>query len=82
MSTDGGDVTKLGDHNAQDLNIHGDWLYYSNHSEYSKKLYRIHLTDAAVQKLSDHKTFYLNIAGETIYYYNPDTGGIVTLAID
>ncbi|OXM13319.1 DUF5050 domain-containing protein [Paenibacillus herberti] len=81
MKTDGTSSTLLLDRNAQNLNVHGNWLYYADYSEYSKKLYRIHLTDKTVQKLSDKKTYYLNIAGERIYYYNPDANENVVLDI-
>jgi hypothetical protein len=82
MSTDGEALAKFAEHNAQNLNVNGDWLYYSNHSEYSKKLYRISLTDKTIEKLSDQKTFYLNIVGEKIFFYNPDTGNVVSLPIE
>lgn len=81
MTTSGGSPELFLDRDAQNLNIHGDWLYYVDYSEYSKKLYRIHLTDRTVQKLSDQKTFYLNIAGERIYFYNPDVSGTVVLDV-
>lgn len=71
MGTDGTSLTKISDHDARDINIHGDWLYYSNYSEYSKKLYRINLVDHSTQKLGDDKTFYLNIVDNKIIYSSP-----------
>lgn len=82
MSTDGKDLTEFSEKNAQNLNVDGDWLYYSDHSEYSKKLYRINLNDKTEQKLSDQKTFYLNIAGGQIFFYDPVADKVVSLPIE
>ncbi len=82
MSTDGKDLTICSEKDAQNLNVDGEWLYYSDHSEYSKKLYRMNLTDKTVQKLSDHKAFYLNVVGGKIFFYDPDTGNTVSISIE
>lgn len=82
MGTDGKSLTKISDHNARDINVHGDWLYYTNHSEYSKKLYRINLIDHETQKLGDDKTFYLHIVDNKIFYADPYERKTIEVAID
>ncbi|TYP74481.1 DUF5050 domain-containing protein [Paenibacillus methanolicus] len=81
MGTDGQSLTELSDRDARNLNIDGEWLYYSDHSEYSKKLYRIHLRDRTVQKLNDQKTFNIHLAANRIFYYSPDRNEIVSINI-
>lgn len=66
------EVAKLSDYNAQDLNVDDDWLYFSNHSEYSKKLFRLNLVDGTVEKLSDKKAFHIHVAGGRVFFNNPD----------
>lgn len=82
MGTDGTSLTKISDHDARNINVQGDWLYYSNYSEYSKKLYRINLVDHTTQKLSDEKTFYLHIISNKIFFYNPDVSSVEEIIVE
>ncbi|WP_169082284.1 DUF5050 domain-containing protein [Paenibacillus sp. PL91] len=82
MGTDGTSLTKISDHNARNINVQGDWLYYSNYSEYSKKLFRINLVDHTTQKLNDEKTFYLHIISNKIFFYNPDVSSVEEIIVE
>ncbi|AIQ13403.1 DUF5050 domain-containing protein [Paenibacillus durus] len=82
MRIDGTSLTKISEHNAQNINVQGDWLYYSNYSEYSKKLYRINLIDKTTQKLSDNKTFYLHILGNKIFFLNANVRSVEEIIVD
>ncbi|OAB37046.1 hypothetical protein PMSD_09585 [Paenibacillus macquariensis subsp. defensor] len=82
LDTNGTSLTKISDHEARDINVHGDWLYYTNYSEYSKKLYRINLIDHTTQKLGDEKTFYLHIVDNKIFYTNAFERKTIEVAID
>ncbi|WNS44642.1 DUF5050 domain-containing protein [Paenibacillus sp. MMS20-IR301] len=82
MNTDGTRLAKISGDNARDLNLSGNWLYYSNHSEYSKKLFRINLTDYSSEKLADDKTTSIQITGNKLHYLNPNTRSFAELTIE
>jgi len=82
LGTNGKSLTSISDHNARDINVHGDWLYYSNYSEYSKKLYRINLIDFTTQKLGDDKTSNLHIVDNKILYASPFERKMMEIDID
>ncbi|WP_274652753.1 DUF5050 domain-containing protein [Paenibacillus humicola] len=81
IGTDGTQLTKISDIDSRNINVQGEWLYYSNYSTYGKPLYRIHLNDHTNQKLSDDKTFYLHVLGSKIFFYNPNVSSIEELTV-
>ncbi|SFS57763.1 DUF5050 domain-containing protein [Paenibacillus sp. BC26] len=82
MGTDGTALTKLSDLDARNLNRQGDRLYFSNYSEYSKKLYRMNLSDRTTQKLSDDKVYYIHILDKKLFFYNPDIRVVEEIGIE
>jgi hypothetical protein len=82
IKTDGSSLTKIVDDYAQDINIIGDWIYYSNHSEYSKKLYRVKIDGTSRQKLSDDKVSDIHNIGNYIYYCNLYTNEVKKMLLN
>lgn len=82
MNTDGTGLAEISDHSAREINLRGNSLYYSNTSEYSKKLFRINLTDYTSEKLSDDKTTNIHIIDNKLYYINPNTRSFVEVDIE
>ncbi|SDX38301.1 DUF5050 domain-containing protein [Paenibacillus sp. CF384] len=82
MHTDGTALTQISDLDARNINIQGDRLYFSNYSEYSKKLYRLNLLDHTTQKLSEDKVYYVHILNKKLFFYNPDIRVVEEIEIE
>lgn len=82
MNLDGTGLTLISGLNGKEMNLSGNYLYFSNYSEYSKKLYRLNLTDYTSEKLGDDKTLYIHIVDNKLYYLNAVTNRFVELDIE
>lgn len=82
MNLDGTGLTQISGLNGKEINLSGNYLYFSNYSEYSKKLYRLNLTDYTSEKLGDDKTLYIQIVDNKLYYLNAVTNRFVELDIE
>jgi len=66
-----------------DINVIGDWIYYSNYADhirhpYGGKIYKIRTDGTERTKLNDVDSAYLNIANGWIYYINLSDGDFMT----
>jgi hypothetical protein len=68
MSIYGIGLSQIGDVRSGDMNVIGDWIYYSN-AEDNYKLYRITTDGLHNEKLCDvEDVCHINIAGEWVYF--------------
>jgi putative cell wall-binding protein len=76
VKTDGSGQQKLSADNVNDINVVGDWVYYScisdaiDNTDYGEKLYRIKTDGPGRQKLNDDRSRNVIVAGDWVYYIN------------
>lgn len=82
MNIDGTGLTQISALNGREMNLSGNYLYFSNYSEYSKKLFRLNLSDYTSEKQGDDKTLYIHIVDNKLYYMNATTNRFVEVDIE
>jgi len=76
VKTDGSGQQKLSADFVNDINVVGDWVYYScisdaiDNTDYGEKLYRIKTDGTGRQKLNDDRSRNVIVAGDWVYYIN------------
>ena len=56
---------------SSNLNVIGDWIYYSNNNNYGK-IYKIRTDGTERTKITDDSASYISVVGDWIYYRNND----------
>ncbi|OLN31749.1 Basic protein [Desulfosporosinus metallidurans] len=77
IRTDGTGKTKLNSDQSYDINVVGDWIYYSNVSD-NMYLYKIRTDGTGETKLNNDKSQSISVVGDWIYYFTKpsNTSGI------
>ena len=68
VRSDGFEKTRLSRDMSFEINVVGDWIYYSNYTEFA--LYKIHTDGSERTKLCDDWAMHISIADDWIYYHN------------
>jgi hypothetical protein len=68
IKTDGSMEQKLCDHEAESMNVNGDFIYYIRTDDEKNNLYRVSLNGKEIQQLNEDDSFGHCIAGDWIYY--------------
>ncbi len=73
IRTDGREKTQLNDVESSNINVNGDWIYYTTWSDKSKSslLYKMRTDGSEETKLHKVGGFKIHIAGDWVYYCNP-----------
>jgi len=74
IKTDGSGRTKLNDDESYNLNVVGEWIYYSNGGD-GNRIYKIKTDGSGRTKVNNDSSLNLNVVGEWIYYANQGDGG-------
>lgn len=84
MKSDGSNKTKLLTAYANDLNIKGDWLYYTNKGDYNNnEIYKVKIDGSNNQSVSSHSIARnLIIVGDWIYALEYHSWSIIKISLD
>jgi hypothetical protein len=69
MNTDGSEKMKICDDSCYYLNVSGDYIFYSNHTD-GNRLYRINKDGTGKTALNRDDTSYINVVDDWVYYKN------------
>lgn len=71
---DGIKRTTIIDDICWELNVVGDWIYYSNDSDknYPGSLYRYKIDSDEIQRINSEATWDINVVGDWVYYISVD----------
>jgi hypothetical protein len=77
VKTDGSGKVKLTEDNSYynvvgDINVSGEWIYFTEYSEYSGKLMKVKTDGSGKAAVSSGMSRHVNVAGSWIYYINAD----------
>jgi len=74
IRTDGTERTQLNNEQSSNINVVGDWIYYSNNVD-GGYIYKIRTDGTERTKLNSDTSYYINVVGDWIYYSNGSSGG-------
>jgi len=76
VKTDGSSQYKLSADTVNDINVIGDWVYYScisdgiDNTDYGERIYRIKTDGTGREKLNDDRSRNVSVVGDWVYYIN------------
>lgn len=70
LKNDGSNKVKLCDDKIFNINVLGDWIYYTNLNERKYNIYKIKKDGTKRTKINNEKSSYVNVIGNWIFYYN------------
>ena len=75
IKTDGSGLRKVNDDDSADINIVGDWLYYTNlNIDERSTIYAIKTDGSGRRKITDDRSYCVNVVNDWIYYSNMSDG--------
>ena len=82
MDINGNNITKLNDRSSSDINVEGEYVYYTDCLD-NQKLYKMKTDGTDKALLSDDMCWNVNVSGGYIYYRNQtDFGKIYKMKTD
>lgn len=82
MTLEGTNVTRINDDTSSNVNVYGDYIYYSNKND-GGKLYRINKDGSNKTEICGDRCDNINITENWIYYINKDDeGNLYKIKID
>ncbi|WP_152668120.1 DUF5050 domain-containing protein [Clostridium cylindrosporum] len=77
---DGSEAIQLSADNSMDINVVGEWIYYTNAND--GYLYKIKADGSGRTRIGEGFASFVNVVGDSIYYINPQNINIYKMKTD